>query len=83
MMESDSESRIQRILGRQLNESDRSRLYSLNTLPTHIFYEASKIAQNSSSVYAVYYLRLQTGASLMELKSYVEDKGWLIGGIFD
>ncbi len=58
---------IEQALGRKLLASEKTASHSLSALPADVLRDVETLARQPSTLPVVYYLRLQTGASLMEI----------------
>lgn len=61
------ENQIERALGRKLLPDEKAGTHKLGELPVAVLRDVEILAKQPSTLPVVYYLRLQTGASLMEI----------------
>lgn len=61
------EHQIEQALGRKLLPSEKSGTHKLSDLPPSVLRDVVLLAKQPSTLPVVYYLRLQTGASLMDI----------------
>lgn len=73
---SNLEKTIERVLGRNPTDDDRAGIHDLSALPESVAHDADLIAHQGGSVSAALFLRMQTGASLRDIKEYAVERNW-------
>lgn len=68
------EAQIEQALGRKLLASDKAASHTLSDLPAEVLRDVEILAKQPSALPVVFYLRLQTGASLMEILRFGESQ---------
>ena len=64
------EKQIELLLGRELLPNEKLGSYNLSDLPPAVLQDVKILAKSPSPLPVVYYLRLQTGASLREIVQF-------------